>query len=389
MKSKAKEILNQKVAQGNDLVRYGRYDLTAVQRKILYTLIAMVKPEDLADTGYTITFNDLCEVLGYDKSGLMYDEIRKDLKMLRDRSHWIKRPDGKKETISWLSSVIIDENNSKVTVFFHQTIHPYLFDLWERGNFTSFYLDTAISFSSKYSADLHELLLSYSYKSSLGKPTFVDFTIEELKERLGVFYDRWYDIKKHVIDKACEEISVYSEKIKVEYKTDTPRKPKSIIFTVYKKGMIEELKARESAKKETLKEKKKPGRPKKKEKTEEERKLEFLNQTINLTFEEAKNIFDVSKMIQEGIETHEKVMLTDEQKELLESASKKMVEIKDEEIEKIQKEIRKGEREAKRLEKMPDSEEKEELIRQNNIDLENKRMILEKYKKLDEKVEKN
>ena len=144
--------------------------------------------------------------------------MKAELKALRDNSIWITTESGKEETVSWFSKVKINKGTGTVSVKFDESIEEYLFLLQNR--YTQYKLSTPLAFKSKYSIRLYELLLSYTKKSDLdnGKENEISFTPEELKERLDAQnYNKFYDFRRFVLEKAVEEINTYSEDINVSY----------------------------------------------------------------------------------------------------------------------------------------------------------------------------
>lgn len=219
MPTKAAKDRDMYVVKDNRLIQKSRFSLSIQAQRCLLYAISRIKFSDVPTTEYTFKISDLCESCGIELEthGDHYSRIKTELKSLRDNSIWIKRDDGKEETISWFSKVKINHGEGSVTVKFDESIHEYLFLLQSR--YTQYRLETPLSFKSKYSVRLYELLLSYTKKDQIdvGIEQQLEFDPHELRKLLdGENYTKFYDFRRYVTDTACKEINAYSEDIHVE-----------------------------------------------------------------------------------------------------------------------------------------------------------------------------
>ena len=220
MNNKAKQDRNYYVVKSNALIQKSRFSLSLQEQRCLLYAISRIKFSDLPSTEYTFSIKDICDACGIDidRNGDHYTRMKTDLKALRDKSIWITNAEGKEETVSWFSKVVINKGSGTVSVKFDETIQDYLFLLQNR--YTQYKLSTPLAFQSKYSIRLYELLLSYIKKSELDRNGEVEisFTPEELKERLDAQkYNKFYDFRRFVLEKARDEINTYSEDINVSF----------------------------------------------------------------------------------------------------------------------------------------------------------------------------
>ena len=220
MSDKAKQDRNYYVVKSNALIQKSRFSLSLQEQRCLLFAISRIKFSDAPSTEYTFSIKDICEACGIDidTHGDHYTRMKADLKSLRDNSIWITNAEGKEETVSWFSKVVINKGSGTVSVKFDETIQDYLFLLQNR--YTQYQLSTPLAFQSKYSIRLYELLLSYIKKDDLAtnKEIELEFTPEELKERLDAQnYTKFYDFRRYVLDKGVEEINKYSEDFSVSY----------------------------------------------------------------------------------------------------------------------------------------------------------------------------
>lgn len=252
MSDKAKQDRNYYVVKSNALIQKSRFSLSLQEQRCLLFAISRIKFSDTPSTEYTFSIKDICDACGIDidTHGDHYTRMKADLKSLRDNSIWITNAEGKEETVSWFSKVKINKGTGTVSVKFDETIQDYLFLLQNR--YTQYKLSTPLAFQSKYSIRLYELLLSYIKKSELDNKGEIElsFTPDELKERLDAQnYQKFYDFRRFVLEKAVEEINTYSEDIKVAF--DYYYKGKiatKVVFIVNDAGAIQAYKAKQAKK---------------------------------------------------------------------------------------------------------------------------------------------
>lgn len=225
------------VIKSNVLIQKSRFSLSLQEQRCLLFAISRIKFSDLPLTEYTFSIKEICDACGIDieKNGAHYTRMKADLKALRDKSIWLVNENGKEETVSWFSKVIINKGSGTITVRFDDTIQDYLFLLQNR--YTQYKLSTPLAFQSKYSIRLYELLLSHIKKAKLqeGKEIELTFTPETLQDRLDAHYDKFYDFRRFVLEKSQKEINTYSEEIHISYDCIyIGKRIKKVIFIVNK-----------------------------------------------------------------------------------------------------------------------------------------------------------
>lgn len=224
------------VVKSNSLIQKSRYDLSLQEQKILLRLIQMIKPTDKDFKEYEFNVKDFCDFCGIDNhNGKNYENVKRTLKGLRDKSFWLTKANGDIVTVGWVSKVVINPKRGIVTVRLDEDLKPYLLELQEY--FTQYSLYYTIAMRSRYSIRLYELLKSYQ---NLREKTF---DIEKLKHQLmAEMYERWADFKRTVLDISIKEINLLSD-IFVTYNLEKDgRRYKSISFKIrFKNDTIERL----------------------------------------------------------------------------------------------------------------------------------------------------
>lgn len=202
------------VVKANALIQKTRYDLTLQEQKLILHVIQLIKPEDQKFHRYMLSIKEYCQIceMNY-KSGKNYENIKRSLKALRDKSFWLKTDDGTETLMSWLSKVRIFKNKGTIEVELDDDLKPYLLQL--KKFFTRYKFLYVMAMRSSYSIRLYELLKSYENRHA------ISFTIEELRGMFGIDKNKltkWYDIRRYVIDQAQKEINELTD-IQVKYTT--------------------------------------------------------------------------------------------------------------------------------------------------------------------------
>lgn len=127
----------------------------------------------------------------------------------------------------WVSEIRYIENEASVKLIFSPTVAP-LITLLEK-NFTSYDLEQVAELNSKYSVRLYEIIIAWR---STGKTPMI--TIDELRQRLGVFDDEYTvtaDFKRWVLEKPIKQIN---EKTDISVSYEQHKQGRKIIGFTFK-----------------------------------------------------------------------------------------------------------------------------------------------------------
>lgn len=203
------------VIKSNELIQKSRYELTAIQNKVILYLISKIKPEDEDFKLYEFSITEFCQVCGIEEySGGNYSALKKAIKEIADKSVWITLEDGRETLIRFIERPYIEPHSGTIKIKLDEFMKPYLLQLKE--NFTKYELVYTIRFKGKYSIRLYELIKSVHYNELSAYERI--FTLEELKNRLGAgaSYSAWKNFKARVLEPAITEINEHSDK-HIEY----------------------------------------------------------------------------------------------------------------------------------------------------------------------------
>ena len=257
------------IIKSNEIIQRAKYDLTLQELKILSYCFSMIKPNDSIETTYTFSIIDFCKVSGIDyQNGKNYKNVKNALTKLLTRVFWLTDPDGSEVSYHWIEKVKIHRGKGKITVRFDEGLKRHIFGLMK--NFTQYELLSTLPMQSQYSFRLYELLKSYAFTQEHR------FSVDELKTALNATqYKRFADFHVRVIQKAVEEINLYTD-IEVSYETITKgRNVASIIFYIRQRDTWGQIEARANAKTALEEKPKKKGKKKKTEYEEVEGQIQI------------------------------------------------------------------------------------------------------------------
>jgi plasmid replication initiation protein len=166
-------LRNKQLVQHNAIVR-ARYDMTVIEKNVIYMLLAQLHDADPPNKVYYISVKDIERLTGKE---INYGQFEKSTMRLVTRGYTIKEGDEILQ-IAVVSSVRHIKNQGMIAVKFDSDIRPYLFNL--KDNFTKFGFLMAMSLQSIYSKRLYEMLSQFK---STG---IMRISIDEIKYRLCI-----------------------------------------------------------------------------------------------------------------------------------------------------------------------------------------------------------
>lgn len=201
-----------KIVKQNELIQTvtkRKYELTALEQKVLGYILSLIKPaQNIASQPiytYEFSIRDFCKICGinYD-SGTNYENVKKALKRLADNSFWL---DGEDDDLyfQWITTPRIKKKTGKVTVKISDDVMPYLYNLQEK--FTAYELYQILALKSSHSIALYELLKSYAFKKN------IILAIEDIKRCLSIEgkYKEYKAFRRKIIEPAIAEINEFTD----------------------------------------------------------------------------------------------------------------------------------------------------------------------------------
>lgn len=215
---------NAMITKGNELIE-ARYKLTINQQRVLLSLSTQVHQDDEDFTDYVVRVDDLAKMWGIETSQNLYQRIEEAVdELMADKrgSIRIEEQRGEKTKVinyRWLTRSEYIKGSGEILLRLDPSVKPFYLQL--KNKFTQYHLSSVIRFKSSYSIRIYELL---KLKQNMGKggQFWREFTLEELREKLGIeknIYPKFADFRVWAIQPAIKEINDHSDLsiIQVDY----------------------------------------------------------------------------------------------------------------------------------------------------------------------------
>ena len=230
------EAIDKKTIWQDNFITSGRYEMSSLEKNILYSVLFQVKKNNPIDYIYKVSAK---EVTGNGEN-VNYENIRKATEKLLSRVLEGRLPNGNMLQVNFISHAEYLDHQGVIQIGVSPMILPFLIDL--KANFTTFDLEIALSLKSIYSKRIYELLSMYK---NFDNKTFVR-DVKDFKRSLDIIdaktgkdkYETFSLLKKNVLDVALNEINnstdINFSYVPIEgYKQGKGRKPiEKIEFTV-------------------------------------------------------------------------------------------------------------------------------------------------------------
>ena len=191
----------------SNFITSAKYEMSALEKNILYMVMSQIKKEDSHKTIYTVSATD---IMAYMKGETVnYSSFKKATERLLSRVLEGTLSNGNLLQVAFVSSAEYISNKGLIEIELSQKILPYYLNLTEK--FTTFELETALNLNSIYSKRIYELISQYK---NLPNKSF-KIPLKLLKETLGVIelktgkdkYENFSLFKKNVLEPAFTEIN--------------------------------------------------------------------------------------------------------------------------------------------------------------------------------------
>ena len=150
------------VVKANELIQKSRFSLSMQQQKIVLYLISQINYGDEDFKEYEFDIQDFCRVCGIDHtSGKNYDDLKEQIKAIRDKSIWGLTVGGEETTLAWIEKPYINRGSGKIRIRLDRDMKPFLLQL--KQNFTRYEIINVLAMKSKYSIRLYELVKSIHF----------------------------------------------------------------------------------------------------------------------------------------------------------------------------------------------------------------------------------
>jgi plasmid replication initiation protein len=205
MKSSHNSLHGATLWQDNALT-VARYEMSALEKNILYMVMASIRKDDAPNTLYQVSAKELMALTG---EQVRASDLQRATKKLITRYFETVLPNGNTLQATFVASAEYITGQGIIEVELSQKVRPLYVELKDR--FTTLQLHTALTLNSKYAKRLYELFSMYK---NLPNKSF-RISVQELKERLDLIdiktgkdrYEKWTHFKNRVLDPAEHEIN--------------------------------------------------------------------------------------------------------------------------------------------------------------------------------------
>lgn len=228
--------MNQVTLWQDNALTIARYEMTALEKNILYMVMASIRKDDSATTLYQVSAKELMALTGEE---IKASDMQRATKKLITRYFETTLPNGDLLQATFVASALYRKGQGIIELELSQKVRPLYVELKDR--FTTLQLHTALTLNSKYAKRLYELFSMY--KNLPDKSFRID--VRELKERLELIdvktgkdrYEKWTHFKKAALDPAEKEINAKADLSFTYQPIKKGRSVAQIEFTVqYQRG---------------------------------------------------------------------------------------------------------------------------------------------------------
>lgn len=194
----------------SNFITSGRYEMSALEKNILYIVLSQLKKNDPHGKIYLISTKDISGRTG---ESINYESFKKATEKMLSRVIEGILPNGNLLQISFISHAEYIKTQGVIEIGLSPKIIPFFIDL--KNNFTTFGLDIALSLKSIYSKRIYEILSMYK---NFENPSFI-VNLKDFKKTLEIIhpvtgkdkYETFSLFKKNVLDCAEREINGHTD----------------------------------------------------------------------------------------------------------------------------------------------------------------------------------
>ena len=223
--------MEKQLVRQHNAITQARYEMSALEKNIMYMLLSLLKEEDTPGRIYKIRLQDLKRLTGRD---IDHEHFSKTTKKLVNRLLYTQYGNEQELAFNLLASGRYKGEIGSIELEVSREMRTFLFAL--KNKFTLFSLRIALSLKSKYAKRLYEMICQY-------KDTGLwSISIDELKARLFLIeqktgkekYPKFGLFRAKVLDVAQQEIAQKAEFTFTYEAKKTQRKYTHLLFKIRK-----------------------------------------------------------------------------------------------------------------------------------------------------------
>ena len=194
----------------SNFITSARYEMSALEKNIIYMVMAQIRKEDTAEKVYYVSARELMQLTGTE---IKYADFQKSTAKLVSRLLQGTLSNGNFLQTTFVSSAEYIKGQGIIEITVSPKIRPFYIDL--KREFTTFQLDIALNLHTVYAKRLYEIFSMYKNM----KDKSFKINLIELKQRLQLIdektgrdkYEKFTHFKTAVLDPAEREINGKSD----------------------------------------------------------------------------------------------------------------------------------------------------------------------------------
>jgi len=196
------EEKNELIVISNEFVAKTRIDFSRAEILALGFILKKIDPSRADFSEITFSTNDFLRVLGLEKGGRQYREVKKTLMSIRNKGFWMKVEGQTREVgISFFDQLEVDTETKLFTVRMNKELMPFFLHLKECIEYPYRY---SLEMKCVYCIPLYELILIHE------KEKVFSIDIETLRNKLSIgedIYKDYHEFRGKVLKKAIDGIN--------------------------------------------------------------------------------------------------------------------------------------------------------------------------------------
>ncbi|MGU3473105.1 replication initiation protein [Paenibacillus sp. D51F] len=175
------------VNQSREIIN-AQQDLDLTERRLIFSLVSLVQPDDEEFKTYTVSIKDLANLIGVEGKSF-YSRVEKAIDSLQSKQLILSHDKNTRQKITWVQSATYKDGEGRVTIKLSEDLAPLFRNL--KRAYTKFRLKNVIKLKSEYSWRLYEILKEREFRKER------ILKISELRHLLNIPDDK-YKMLKHI-----------------------------------------------------------------------------------------------------------------------------------------------------------------------------------------------
>ncbi|MFC5402328.1 replication initiation protein [Cohnella soli] len=200
------------INQSREIIN-SQQDLTLMERRLIFSLVSLIQPDDDEFKTYTIQIKDLANLLGVAEKSF-YERVEKTVDQLQSKQLIVENEKVLKK-ITWVQSATYVKGEGRVIIKLSEDLAPFFRNL--KRAYTKYRLKNVLMMKSEYSWRLYEILKEREFRKER------ILRIADIRYLMNIPEDKYKMLKhlRELLDAAQKEID---EKTDITFTYDVHKK---------------------------------------------------------------------------------------------------------------------------------------------------------------------